>query len=72
MPTLVGVVHSMVAVKSTVIVLAIDLTWWIRSSIGVPSVVGGHARVGLLVGVALVRIFEVTRLIGKKVAIVVS
>jgi hypothetical protein len=72
MPTLVGVIHYVVAVKSTVIVLATDLTWWIRGSISAPSMVGGHVGVGLLVGVASVEILEVTRLIGKRVAIVVS
>ena len=69
---MVGVVHSVIAIKSTVIAFATDLAWWIRSLVGACSVVGSHIGVGLLIRVALVEVLEGTRPIWRKVAIVVS
>ena len=75
---LVSVTHYVVAVKSIVIVLTINLAWLVRSSIGVNSVVGvcivvsGHNGVDLLVGVALVEFFEVTKLNGERITIIAS
>jgi hypothetical protein len=61
-----------VAVNNTVIVLTTNLAWLVRSSIGVNSVVGDHIGVGLLVGVAMVEVFEVTKLIGEGVTVIAS
>jgi hypothetical protein len=72
MLALIRVIHSVVAVKCTVIVLTTDLAWLVRSSIRVSSVVGDHIGVGLLVGVAMVEVFEVNRLIGKGVTVIAS
>ena len=72
MSALVRVIHSVEAIKSTVIVLTTNLAWLVRSSIGVNNVVGDHIGVGLLVGVAMIEVFEVTRLIREGVTIIVS
>jgi hypothetical protein len=55
-----------------VIVLTTNLAWLVRSSIGVNNVVGNHIGVGLLVGVAMVEVFKVTRLIGEGVTVIAS
>ena len=66
MPALVGLVHSMVAIKGIVINFATYLACSVR------GLVGAHSRVALFVENASIEFFERGRLIGGWIATIAS